>query len=127
MIEQARELGLALANPPEFLRMAKARQNMTENTALCELMTAFNDKRDAVVALMQSDDIDRVEALEMSADLERLQQQLFENPIFTEVMESERVFQELLNAVNDEIRACIGLDGHAGCSGDCSGCKGCSH
>ena len=95
MIEQARELGLALANSPEFLRMAKARQNMTENTALCELMTAFNDKRDAVVALMRSDDIDRVEALEMSADLERLQQQLFENPIFTEVIESERVFQEL--------------------------------
>ena len=55
MIEQARELGLALANSPEFLRMAKARQNMTENTALCELMTAFNDKRDAVVALMRSD------------------------------------------------------------------------
>ena len=129
MIEKARELGLALANSPEFLRMAEARQNVTKNSSLCELMDAFREKRDAVVDLMSSDDVDKLEAITMTTDLERLQQQLFENPLFSELLQAEETFQNLVTAVNQEISACISAAGPTenGCSGNCSGCSGCAH
>ena len=128
MIEKARELGLALANSPEFLRMAEARHNVTKNSSLCELMDAFREKRDAVVELMGSDDVDKLEAIAMTTDLDRLQQQLFENPLFNELVASEQEFQTLLNSVNQEINACIGLDqGEVSCGGNCAHCRGCEH
>jgi len=129
MIEKARELGLALAASPEFTRMIEARQNAAADSALNELMTAFREKRDEMLMLMQENEYDSKRAVAATTDLERIQQQLFENPLFSELLVAEETFQNLVNAVNQEIGACITAADptESGCSGNCTGCSGCAH
>ena len=128
MIEKARELGVALAHSPEFLRRADARRKGEADAPLNEVVVAFREKRDAMVKMIGADALDNAVALELSNDLERLQQQLFENPLFSELVASEQSFSDLLNAVNQEINACIGIDSAAhSCGGDCGHCNGCAH
>jgi len=129
MIEKARELGLALAASPEFTHMIEARQNAAADSALNKLMEDFKNKRDDVIMLMQENDYDSERAVTATADLERIQQQLFENPLFSELLQAEETFQNLVTAVNQEISACISAADPTenGCSGNCSGCSGCAH
>jgi len=129
MIEKARELGLALAASPEFSRMIEARQNAAADTALNDLMNAFREQRDHMISLMQENDYDSERAVAATADLERIQQQLFEHPLFAELLEAEETFQNLVAAVNQEISACISAADptDSGCSGNCTGCSGCAH
>lgn len=129
MIELARELGLALANSDEFNKMAAARRNMNEDPALLALMEEFQAKKDALLYMMQNGDENLSEA---SNDLDRLQGQLFENPIFMDLVDAENEFQNLLTEVNAEISKCISaadpsLQNRSGCSGHCGGCHGCTH
>lgn len=129
MIEKARELGLALAASPEFTKMIEARQNAAADSALSALMDAFREKRDEVISLMQDNDYDSSIAVSATNDLERIQQQLFENPLFAALLEAEETFQSLVAAVNQEISSCISAADptDSGCSGNCSGCSGCAH
>lgn len=129
MIEKARELGLALASSAEYVRMIEARQNAANDDALNALMADFREKRDEVISLMQENDYDSERAVAASADLERIQQQLFENPLFSELLQAEETFQQLVAAVNQEITACISAADptEGSCNGNCSGCSGCSH
>ena len=126
-IEIARELGVSLAESEEFQKVLLARHRVAEDDALTELIRSFHQKRQDVYDMMSSPDLDKEEAIAASADMERLQQQLYENPLFSGLMTAEQDFQNLVASVNREINACIGSDQTLGCSGDCSGCSGCAH
>lgn len=133
LIEKARELGEELAKSPEFLRVTNARQNVDKDESLKSLMQSMNEKKANIVSMMQQEEVDNQIVAETTADLERIQNQLFENPLFYELLQSEDEFQQLIFSVNKEINACIGIydeeekDISLHCSGDCSGCSGCSH
>lgn len=126
MLEKARELGLALAATPEFLRMKRAQAEMAQDEALNALITELQQKRSQLVEVLGADDVDGTLALSISGDIERLSGQLQENPQFMELMESEAAFQSLITAVDDEINACIGVARET-CSGSCDSCSGCRH
>ncbi len=131
MLEKARELGLALAASPEFERVVEARRMVNDDDLLSSLMNEFKAKREEVMNMMQSGNFDNEVIISASADMERLQQQLMENPIFSELIASEQEFQKLVMAVNHEINKCIGvedsLSAEGSCSGNCSGCSGCAN
>jgi len=129
MIEKARELGMALAASPEFTNMIEARQAAAADTALNTLMLSFREKRDEMISIMQENDYDSERAVAATADLERIQQQLYENPLFSQLLEAEETFQNLVAAVNQEISVCINAADptESNCSGNCSGCSGCAH
>ena len=127
-IEIARELGVSLAESEEFQKVLLARHRVAEDDALTELIRSFHQKRQDVYDLMQSPDMDKEDAIAATVDMERLQQQLYENPLFSGLMTAEQEFQNLVASVNREINACIGSDQtDPGCTGDCSGCAGCAH
>lgn len=126
LIEKARELGIALANSCEFIRMREAQSAVTESESVSGLITELQAKRTQLVSVMGADEKDAVEALALTNDIERLQGQLQENPLFSELLKSESEFSALISAVDDEINACIGYT-KSGCNGDCSGCGGCAH
>ena len=127
-IEIARELGVSLAESDEFLKVLLARHRVAEDDALTELIRSFHQKRQDVYDLMQSPDMEKEDAIAATVDMERLQQQLYENPLFSGLMTAEQEFQNLVASVNREINACIGSDQtDPGCTGDCSGCAGCAH
>ena len=126
MLEQARELGIALANSPEFIRMKRAQAAIEQNEAVNALMQELQQKRTGLVNALSETDHDGSFALELTNDIDRLQGQLHENPIFMELLASESAFSALITSVDQEINACIGYE-KSSCSGDCGSCGGCKH
>ncbi|MBA4347524.1 MAG: hypothetical protein C0413_01575 [Clostridiales bacterium] len=129
MIELARELGVALANSCEFVQMKQAQSDFEGNEAIARLMQELNSKRDRLISILASDDVDDMEAVSLTNDIDRLEAQLKESPLYEELIAAQSAFSAVLTAVNDEINACIGAEtsDSRGCSGDCGGCGGCKH
>ena len=133
IIEKARELGEELANSPEFIRVINARKNVEQDESLKSLIQSMNEKKEYIVSLMQKEDVDNTIIMETTADYERIQNQLYENPLFYELLQSEDEFQQLVYSANKEINACIGIyeeedkEFSVHCTGDCGGCSGCNH
>ena len=129
MIELARELGLALANSCEFVQMKQAQSVFEENEAITRLLQELNDKRDRLISILADDDGVDLEAVSLTNDIDRLEAQLKESPLYAELLSAQSAFSAVLSAVNDEINACIGAETSvsSGCSGECGGCGGCKH
>lgn len=129
MIELARELGLALANSCEFVQMKQAQSDFENNEAIAKLMQELNDKRDRLISILASDEGDDLEAVSLTNDIDRLEAQLRESPLYSELVAAQSAFSAVLTAVNDEINACIGAEtsDNSACNGDCGGCGGCKH
>ena len=129
MIELARELGLALANSCEFVQMKQAQSVFEENEAITRLLQELNDKRDRLISILADDDGVDLEAVSLTNDIDRLEAQLKESPLYAELLSAQSAFSAVLSAVNDEINACIGAETSvsSNCSGECGGCGGCKH
>ena len=128
-IDKARELGVALANSPEFMRLSEARERVDANAAVTDLIQEFRNKESEIVSMMEEDDVDREGVVILTSDIERIKEQLLTNQLFTELVEAQQAFSNLLSAVNREINVCIGIEEpeETACSGSCAGCKGCTH
>ena len=127
MLELARELGLALANSPEFINMKQAQGAFESSEAIQALMNELNEKRDRLIRLLAEDSADDLEAVSLTNDIDRLEEQLRESPLYEELVAAQGSFSTVLNAVNEEINACIGGSSSSGCAGDCGSCGGCKH
>ena len=129
MIELARELGLALANSAEFIRMKNAQNAVEQNEGINAALTELREKRERLVNILAEEETDNLEALRLTNDIDRLEGQLQENPMFVELLSAQSAFSSVLSAINDEINACIGgeTSGSASCSGSCESCGGCKH
>ena len=129
MIELARELGLALANSSEFVCMKQAQSAFEQNEAIGALTTELNEKRERLIAILTSDDENDMEAVSLTNDIDRLEMQLKESPLYSDLVAAQSAFSTLLTAINDEINACIGAETSqsSACNGDCGGCGGCKH
>ena len=127
-IEKARELGVALANSPEFLRLTESRERMDANAAVTKLLQEYHLKEHLIVSMMEQDDVSQEGAVMLTADMERIKAQLLANETFSELMASQQAFSGLLT----EINACIGIEesevsAKASCNGSCEHCNGCAH
>ena len=129
LVELARELGLALANSCEFTQMKQAQNDFEQNEAIAGLMQELNEKRDRLISILADEEGDDLEAVSLTNDIDRLESQLKESPLYEELISAQTAFSTVLTAVNDEINACIGAETSTshGCSGDCGGCGGCKH
>ena len=129
MIELARELGLALANSCEFTQMKQAQSAFEQNEAVALLMQELNEKRDRLIGILSDEEGDDLEAVSLTNDIDRLEAQLKESPLYSDLITAQSAFSSLLTAVNDEINACIGAETSTSrsCNGDCGGCGGCKH
>ena len=128
-IDKARELGVALANSPEFMRLSEAHERVDANAAVTDLIQEFRNKESEIVSMMEEDDVDREGVVILTSDIERIKEQLLTNQLFTELVEAQQAFSNLLSAVNREINVCIGIEEpeKTACSGSCDGCRGCAH
>lgn len=128
-IDKARELGVALANSPEFMRLSEAHERVDANAAVTDLIQEFRNKESEIVSMMEEDDVDREGVVILTSDIERIKEQLLTNQLFTELVEAQQAFSNLLSAVNREINVCIGIEEpeETACSGSCDGCRGCAH
>ncbi|MEL7603218.1 MAG: YlbF family regulator [Bacillota bacterium] len=126
ILEKARDLGLALSESQEFSRMQSARAVLDANEAVTSTLQDYQQKQEQLLDLLSGDNPDRLQVAALSRDVETLQEQLLSNPVFSEAMEAQNAFSQLMAQVNREISACIGVQqSEGGCGGSCSGCSGC--
>lgn len=126
ILEKARDLGLALSESQEFSRMQSARALLDANEAVTSTLQDYQQKQEQLLDLLSGDNPDRLQVAALSRDVETLQEQLLSNPVFSEAMEAQNAFSQLMAQVNREISACIGVQqSEGGCGGSCSGCSGC--
>ncbi len=128
ILEKARALGVALSESEEFSHMASARAALEENEAVSAMLSEYQQKQEQIIELLSADEMDRQMVATLSSDVEVLQGQLMENPLFMEAIEAQNTFQQLMTNVNREIGVCIGVMPHEhadGCSHDCGSCGGC--
>ena len=125
MIELARELGLALANSAEFIRMKNAQNAVEQNEGINAALIELREKRERLVNILAEEETDNLEALRLTNDIDRLEGQLQDNPLFLELLEAQAAFSTVLRTINDEINACIGgeTSESASCEGDCGSCQ----
>lgn len=126
ILEKARDLGLALSETQEFLRMQSARAVLDANETVTSTLQDYQQKQEQLLDLLSSDNPERLQVSALSRDVETLQEQLLSNPVFSEAMEAQNAFSQLMAQVNREISACIGVQqSEESCGGSCSGCSGC--
>ena len=130
IIDKARELGIALSETEEFLRMVAAREAMENDENVNNMLEEYQSKQDQIVDMLSEPDCDRDAVVAMTADVERIQAALICDPVFSELMDAQNDFQQLMAKVNSVIGSCIGMEpqpSDGGCSGSCSSCSGCKH
>ncbi|MEA4971026.1 MAG: YlbF family regulator [Candidatus Pelethousia sp.] len=133
IIEKAQELGLALSESAEFCRMMEAKTAMDKNEPIQHMMRDYTQKREDIVSLMEGEEADKAEMMDLSRQLDEIQNALVTHPVFIEMMEAQQGFQALMQQVNRTIAACIGMEdpdlsqAQSGCNGSCASCAGCKH
>lgn len=128
-LDRARELGMALATSPEYVRLQQAKQMMFESVELTSLVAEYNEKQENLVELMESGEMDSKEsAVILTNEIEMIQKQLESNALFTELISAQQAFSNLITEVNNEINACVANGNEpSACYGDCSQCHACKH
>ena len=84
-----------------------------------------------MVTMLENEDGDGMTVSAIAKEIEDIQTELMNDPVFTEMMEAQNQFANVMNDVNRIISAYINLgdetEESSGCSGNCSGCSGCLH
>ena len=93
------QLGLALANSCEFTQMKQAQSDFEQNEAIAKLMQELNEKRERLISILTDEEGDNMEAVSLTNDIERLEAQLKESPLYSELMSSQTAFSSLLSAM----------------------------
>lgn len=131
IIEEARKLGIALSETPEFIAMMSCQKNLEDDEAAAALVEEFQCVREEIMELMTQPDTDALTLQEKNERMEEIKNSLMESAVFVEALEAQHKFQRIMDMVNAEIGACIGIpmeENHdAACGGNCQSCGGCKH
>ncbi len=104
IIEKATELGMALSNSDEFRRLQAAKAAMDADKHVNELMEQYTQKQDKMVSMLENADSEGIEVSAIAKEIDDIQTELVENPVFEEMMEAQHCFANLMNEVNRTYR-----------------------
>ena len=132
VLEKAHELGQALSESKEFNEMIRIRSELEMDIELQKAITGFSDTQQALMTVLSDPDADQLETQRLSSDLERMQDELMANTLFSAMLNAQTAFETLMKQVNGVIGSYIGGgesdDDCGGCGGGCShDCGGCKH
>ena len=123
VIEKARELGAMLQESEEMKAYKDAEAAQKADEASQAAMSEFNLNRLNLARDMQNGKISREDAV--AKNNEAYEELLKKAPLIAEYVEKKKVFDDLVNQVNQIINFYI-TGSTGGCSGSCSTCGGCS-
>ena len=101
IIEKATELGMALSNSDEFRRLQAAKAAMDADKHVNELMEQYTQKQDKMVSMLENADSEGIEVSAIAKEIDDIQTELVENPVFEEMMEAQHCFANLMNSKQD--------------------------
>ncbi len=129
IIQRAAELGKAIAESEENLAFTNAQDLVNNDEVAMGLVNKYGEARDKLHALMQNREGNQKELKTMSGVIERINEEIGNNPLLQDMLSAQEKLQSLMRNVDRVINFQItGMSGNdSGCgSGGCEGCKGCS-
>jgi cell fate (sporulation/competence/biofilm development) regulator YlbF (YheA/YmcA/DUF963 family) len=124
IIEKTRELGEMLQESAEMKAYKEAEAAQKADEATQEHMSAFNLNRLNLARDMQNGKLSREDAV--AANNKAYEELLEKAPLIKEYVEKKKVFDDLVQQVNQIINYYITGSTGSGCSGSCGTCGGCS-
>ena len=125
IFELASELGKKLKDDARLVALEKAKEEYENNAELKKYMVEYDVQQRAMQkAVGQTDrDMQMIESIQRRTD--ELYRLIAEHPVFLELNRAQAEVNELMNSVNQTIMTQIMGEEAAGCTHDCSTCKGC--
>ncbi len=118
ILEQARELGEAILDSPEYKSYQTAREAMESNEEAGKLLDTLQERRQALHEVRLAGGDVREQAEKLWAH----QQQMLENKVISDYLEKKREVEKMLDAVNEAIAKATGMETGrppGGCGGSC--------
>ena len=127
VFEKTRELGKALLESEAYARVKAAEARIAQNPAAVRVMNAYQEKRNELHCVMQSEDPDPMEMKRLSDELDELRECLEMMEEVIALNEAQNGFSELIAKINQLLQFIVTgeMPGQEACSGSCSGCPGC--
>jgi cell fate (sporulation/competence/biofilm development) regulator YlbF (YheA/YmcA/DUF963 family) len=123
ILEKARDLGLALSESQEFLRMQSARAVLDSNEAVTSTLQDYQQKQEQLLDLLSGDNRTGWGSGAF-ARCGNLQKQLQSNPVFR-ALEAQKCFFPTDGAGQSEISAAFGFNNPKRLRGSCTAAPGC--
>lgn len=127
VLNQAEQLAEAILESEEYIAMRLAEQAAMKDEKATQLVAAYNEKRQAVEALLADANMDHGALAKAGEELQNVEHAIDENEVLTKMRQTNDAFSEMMKKVNAIIRYVVtGEEEHEeGCTGSCHTCGGC--
>lgn len=127
VLNQAEQLAEAILESEEYIAMRLAEQAAMKDEKATQLVAAYNEKRQAVEALLANANMDHGALAKAGEELQNVEHAIDENEILAKMRQTNDAFTEMMKKVNALIRYVVtGEEEHEeGCTGSCGTCGGC--
>ena len=124
IIEQAIQLGMALAESKELIAMHEAEDALEQDAAAIEILTTLEEQKKKMAELLMQEGVEREKVEELSSLIDGLEKQALENASIAAVKKSQNDFAGLMSRINAIIKFYVTgeTEENDGCSGNCAGC-----
>ena len=126
IFEKAKELSDLIAHSDEKKAAQEARRQLMEDKEASELISGYNEKREAKLAEYKDKKPTPAEIEKINEYLQGEFNKIMENAIIKEYVKASRVFEMTLTQMDNIIKQGVSVD-QGGCSGSCHSCSGCHH
>ncbi len=126
ILENARKLGMMIAESDEFENAKKWEQAQLDDPEAQKLMAEYAERRQKLSERAANPDLTKEEYEKIMLDAQAEFGRLCVNENIKNYLDANQKFSDLINKVNAIITHFVkGDDENGGCSGSCAGCKGC--
>jgi cell fate (sporulation/competence/biofilm development) regulator YlbF (YheA/YmcA/DUF963 family) len=111
ILKKAQELGKLLVNSEEYLALEKAETILEDDQEAVELLDNFEEKQQKFAGDRSNN--------ELREELQSLQDEMLANEKVNSYFQSQKQFNQLMNAVNGEISNILNPNQGCSCGGNC--------
>lgn len=127
VFEKTRELGEALLECETYQNMKAAEDRAMQNSEAAATMALFLEKRQALQALMQTDNPDPGAMKRLSDEMDEAQERMQMIDDVLALTQARNEFNSLIGQINQVLQFIVTgrMDEPDGCTGSCDSCPGC--
>lgn len=127
IFDKARELGEAIIESKEYQELKKAEAEQENDPEAMKLLKDYSDLRAKLAQEIQKGDVSEERMKEVRSELEAAYEKVTENDHITAYINAQRMFQAIIDQMNNIISFHITGKMPGGCSGSCESCGGNCH
>lgn len=127
VFELARELGEALANSEEYIRMQETENAAMSDPSVSEKMTAYLEAKSSVEEELSHEEPDSNKLAQFSQQMQSAQSELNDMELVKVMTQARQDFADMMKQVNQVLEFTLTgkIAEEGSCGGNCSSCAGC--